>query len=87
MQLVTVFVHYNFPTRDVAHHPEAYVRRSVLFAAACILVALHPSYVASALIEGNQEISTSLEWIRTYSLHVVEADSDTECASVSICKI
>lgn len=78
---------FNFSIRDVSHHPEAYVRRSVLFAASCILVALHPSYVASALIEGNQDISTCLEWIRTYSLQVAEADSDTECASVSLCEV
>ncbi|KAJ3696918.1 hypothetical protein LUZ61_000623 [Rhynchospora tenuis] len=71
-------------SRDVSHHPEAYVRRSVLFAASCILVALHPSYVASALIEGNQDISTGLEWIRMYSLHLAESDSDTECASMAM---
>ncbi|XP_078172745.1 telomere length regulation TEL2 family protein isoform X2 [Carex rostrata] len=71
-------------SRAVSHHPEAYVRRSVLFAASCILVALHPSYVASALIEGNQDISTGLEWIRTHSLQVAEADSDTECASMAM---
>lgn len=69
--------------RDVSNHAEAYVRRSVLFAASCILIALHPTYVASSLIEGNQEISGGLEWIRTWALHVSEADPDTECASVS----
>ncbi|MQL73400.1 hypothetical protein Taro_005760 [Colocasia esculenta] len=69
-------------SRKVSHHPEAYVRRSVLFAASCILVALHPSYVASALIEGNQDISKGLEWIRTWALHISESDSDTECSSV-----
>lgn len=71
-------------SREVSHHVEAYVRRSVLFAASCILVALHPSYVASALIEGNQEISEGLEWIRTWALHVVEADPDTECSSMAM---
>jgi len=55
----------------------------VLFAASCILISLHPSYVASSLIEGNQDISTSLEWIRTFALQVAEADPDTECTSVS----
>ncbi|XP_072980765.1 uncharacterized protein [Typha angustifolia] len=70
--------------RDVSHHVEAYVRRSVLFTASCILIALHPSYVASALIEGNQEISVGLEWIRTLALHVAETDSDTECASMAM---
>ena len=55
----------------------------MLFAASCILISLHPSYVASSLIEGNQDISTSLEWIRTFALQVAEADPDTECTSVS----
>lgn len=63
---------------------EAYVRRSVLFAASCILAALHPSYVASSLIEGNQETSNGLEWIRTWALRVAESDTDTECSMVSI---
>ncbi|XP_042515891.1 telomere length regulation protein TEL2 homolog isoform X2 [Macadamia integrifolia] len=68
-------------SREVSHHVEAYVRRSVLFAALCILVALHPSFVASALVEGNAEISKGLEWIRTWALHVVESDTDTECST------
>ncbi|XP_058102126.1 uncharacterized protein LOC131246227 [Magnolia sinica] len=71
-------------SRDISHHAEAYVRRSVLFAASCILIALHPSYVASALIEGNQEISRGLEWIRTWALHVTELDSDTECSTMAM---
>ncbi|XP_020277271.1 telomere length regulation protein TEL2 homolog [Asparagus officinalis] len=71
-------------SRDVSHHAEAYVRRSVLFAASCILVALHPSYVASALIEGNQEISNGLEWIRKWVLHVTESDPDTECTMMAM---
>ncbi|KAL6899663.1 hypothetical protein ACP4OV_006321 [Aristida adscensionis] len=71
-------------SRDISHHAEAYVRRSVLFAASCILVALHPSYVASSLIEGNQDISTGLEWIRTWALQVAEADPDTECTSMAM---
>ncbi|KAJ3675463.1 hypothetical protein LUZ60_004505 [Juncus effusus] len=71
-------------SRDVCNHAEAYVRRAVLFAASCVLLALHPSYVASALIEGELEISSGLEWIRTYSLRVAETDSDTECASMAM---
>ena len=59
------------------------MRRSVLFAASCVLIVLHPSYVASVLIEGNQDISTGLEWIRTWALRIAEADPDTECTSVS----
>jgi hypothetical protein len=55
----------------------------VLFAASCILIALHPSYVASILIEGNRDISTGLEWIRTWALQIAEVDPDTECTSVS----
>jgi hypothetical protein len=39
--------------------------------------------VASSLIEGNQDISTGLEWIRTWALQIAEADPDTECSSVS----
>nr|TKW40118.1 hypothetical protein SEVIR_1G224900v2 [Setaria viridis] len=71
-------------SRDVSQHAEAYVRRSVLFAASCILISLHPSYVASSLIEGNQDISTGLEWIRTWALQVAEADPDTECTSMAM---
>ncbi|CAM0945392.1 unnamed protein product [Alopecurus aequalis] len=71
-------------SREVSQHAEAYVRRSVLFAASCILIALHPSYVASILIEGNQDISTGLEWIRTWALRIAEADPDTECSSMAM---
>ncbi|KAJ4974448.1 hypothetical protein NE237_007622 [Protea cynaroides] len=71
-------------SRDVSHHVEAYVRRSVLFAASCILVALHPSFVASALVEGNAEISKGLEWIRTWALHVAESETDTECSMMAM---
>ncbi|CAO2039508.1 unnamed protein product [Urochloa humidicola] len=71
-------------SRDVSQHAEAYVRTSVLFAASCILISLHPSYVASSLIEGNQDISTGLEWIRTWALQVAEADPDTECSSMAM---
>ncbi|XP_022923797.1 telomere length regulation protein TEL2 homolog [Cucurbita moschata] len=64
---------------EVSHHKEAYVRRSVLFAASCILIAIHPSYVVSSLLEGNVEISEGLEWVRTWSLHVADSDPDREC--------
>ncbi|XP_024025007.1 telomere length regulation protein TEL2 homolog isoform X1 [Morus notabilis] len=66
-------------TREICHHKEAYVRRAVLFAASCILASLHPSYVVSALTEGNLEISRGLEWVRTWALHVAESDTDREC--------
>ncbi|XP_057970395.1 uncharacterized protein LOC131159474 isoform X2 [Malania oleifera] len=69
---------------EICQHKEAYVRRSVLFAASCILVALHPSYLASALIEGNPEISRGLEWVRTWALHVVESDTDRECYTMAM---
>lgn len=68
--------------RALSHHVESYVRRAVLFAASCILVALHPSYVASALVEGNSDVSKGLEWIRTWALHVAESDTDRECYTV-----
>lgn len=68
--------------RTLCHHVESYVRRSVLFAASCILVALHPSYVASALVEGNSDVSKGLEWIRTWALHVAESDTDRDCYTV-----
>lgn len=64
---------------EVCHHKEAYVRRAVLFAASCILVAIHPSYIVSSLLEGNVEISEGLEWVRTWSLHVADYDPDREC--------
>ncbi|RDX87738.1 Telomere length regulation protein TEL2-like protein, partial [Mucuna pruriens] len=71
-------------SREVCHHQEAYVRRAVLFAAACVLVALHPSYISSALLEGNAEISTGLEWIRTWALDVADSDTDKECYTMAI---
>ncbi|KAI4343658.1 hypothetical protein L6164_010980 [Bauhinia variegata] len=71
-------------TREICHHKEAYVRRAVLFAAACILVALHPSFVASALLEENVEISSGLEWIRTWALNVAESDTDRECYAMAM---
>lgn len=67
---------------EVCHHKEAYVRRAVLFAASCILVAIHPSYIVSSLLEGNVEISEGLEWVRTWSLHVADSDPDRECYMV-----
>ncbi|PON85285.1 Coatomer beta subunit [Trema orientale] len=66
-------------SRGVCHHEEAYVRKAVLFAASCILSSLHPSYIASSLIEGNLEISKGLDWVRTWALHVAESDTDREC--------
>ncbi|KAK2971352.1 hypothetical protein RJ640_030318 [Escallonia rubra] len=71
-------------SREICNHVEAYVRRSVLFAASCLLVALHPSYVASALVEGNAELSKGLEWVRTWALHVAESDSDRECYTMAM---
>ncbi|XP_077212006.1 uncharacterized protein LOC143847166 [Tasmannia lanceolata] len=71
-------------SRQISHHVEAYVRRSVLFTASCVLVALHPSYVASSLVEGNREISKELEWIRMLALHIAESDSDAECSTMAM---
>lgn len=68
--------------REISHHAEAYVRRSVLFTASCVLLALHPSYVASAVVEGNIEISGGLDWVHTWALKVAESDTDTECHTV-----
>ncbi|GKD45603.1 hypothetical protein Tco_1270248, partial [Tanacetum coccineum] len=65
-----------------SHHLEAYVRKSVLFDASCILLALNPNYVASALVEGNTEISRGLEWVRTWALSITESDTDKECYMV-----
>lgn len=69
--------------RELCHHKEAYVRRSVLFAAACIVIAVHPTYIASALVEGNVDISAGLEWIRMFALEVAESDTDRECYMVT----
>nr|XP_027122992.1 telomere length regulation protein TEL2 homolog isoform X2 [Coffea arabica] len=65
--------------REISHHIEPYVRRSVLFAASCILVAIHPTHVASALMAGNTEIPRGLEWIRTWAHDIAESDTDREC--------
>ncbi|XP_042037087.1 telomere length regulation protein TEL2 homolog [Salvia splendens] len=71
-------------SREISHHPEAYVRRSVLFTASCILVALHPSFVASAVAEGNIEISEGLDWIHRWALKVAESDTDRECHTLAL---
>lgn len=71
-------------SREVCHHKEAYVRRAVLFAASCTLTALHPSFIASALLEGNLEFSRGLEWVRTWALEVAESDPDRECYSMAM---
>ncbi|KAL1567897.1 telomere length regulation protein TEL2 [Salvia divinorum] len=71
-------------SREISHHAEAYVRRSVLFTASCILVALHPSYVASAVAEGNIEISEGLDWIHRWALKVAESDTDRECHTLAV---
>lgn len=71
-------------SREVCHHKEAYVRRAVLFAASCVLVALHPSYIVSSLVEGNLEISEGLEWIRLWALQVADSDTDRECYTMAV---
>ncbi|KAH6799566.1 hypothetical protein C2S51_036050 [Perilla frutescens var. frutescens] len=71
-------------SREISHHAEAYVRRSVLFAASCVLLALHPSYVAAAVVEGNIEISEGLDWVRTWALKVAESDTDRECNTLAM---
>lgn len=71
-------------SREICYHVEAYVRKSALFAASCILLALHPSYVASSLVDGNLEISRGLEWVRTWAIAVTESDSDKECYTMAM---
>ncbi|KAL9225128.1 hypothetical protein vseg_001086 [Gypsophila vaccaria] len=71
-------------SREVCRHKEAYVRRSALFAASCTLIALHPSFIASALIEGNHDISRGLEWVRTWALQIAESDTDRECCTTAM---
>lgn len=60
------------------------MRRAVLYAASCLLVAIHPSFVASALIEAKHEVSEGLEWLRTWVLEVADSDTDRECYTVKI---
>ncbi|KAL5543994.1 hypothetical protein UlMin_007778 [Ulmus minor] len=71
-------------SREVCHHKEAYVRRAVLFAASCILASLHPSYVASSIVEENLGLSIGLEWVRTWALHVAESDTDRDCYTMAM---
>lgn len=70
--------------REICHHKEAYVRKAVLFAASCVLLAVHPSYVASALMEGNVEFSNGLDWIRALALEVADSDTDKECYTMAM---
>ncbi|KAH9331184.1 hypothetical protein KI387_003292, partial [Taxus chinensis] len=55
---------------EISNHPEAYVRRSSLFSASRILIALHPSFIAKSLSGGDAEIAKGLEWIHTWDLRV-----------------
>ncbi|KAK1289744.1 putative protein phosphatase 2C 19 [Acorus calamus] len=71
-------------SRGISQHPEAFVRRSVLFACSCILASLHPSHVASSLIEGNHDITRGLDWIRTWALQVADSEADTECSAMAM---
>ncbi|KAG7564908.1 Telomere length regulation protein conserved domain [Arabidopsis suecica] len=70
--------------REVSNHPEAYVRRAVLFAASSVLVALHPSYIVSTLVEGNLDLSRALEWIRTWALQIADSDIDRDCYTMAL---
>ncbi|VVB04730.1 unnamed protein product [Arabis nemorensis] len=70
--------------REVCNHPEAYVRRAVLFAASSVLVALHPSYIVSALVEGNFELARALEWIRTWAIQIADSDIDRDCYTMAL---
>ncbi|CAH8340621.1 unnamed protein product [Eruca vesicaria subsp. sativa] len=70
--------------REICNHPEAYVRRAVLFAASSVLIALHPSYIVSALAEGNFELARALEWIRTWALQIADSDIDRDCYSMAL---
>lgn len=71
-------------SREVCNHAEAHVRKSVLFTCSCVLIALHPIHVASALAEGNLELSRGLDWIRSYAIQVVESDIDKECYAIAM---
>ncbi|CAA0385055.1 unnamed protein product [Arabidopsis thaliana] len=70
--------------REVCNHPEAYVRRAVLFAASSVLVSLHPSYIVSTLVEGNLDLSRALEWIRTWALQIADSDIDRDCYTMAL---
>ncbi|EOA23443.1 hypothetical protein CARUB_v10016628mg [Capsella rubella] len=70
--------------REVCTHPEAYVRRAVLFAASSVLVALHPSYIVATLVEGNLDLSRALEWIRTWALQIADSDIDRDCYTMAL---
>ncbi|CAN4117730.1 unnamed protein product [Withania somnifera] len=71
-------------SREISQHVEAYVRRSVLFTASCILISLHPSSVAAALVEGNSDISEGLEWVRSWALHIADSDTDRESYTLAM---
>ncbi|KFK34152.1 hypothetical protein AALP_AA5G107400 [Arabis alpina] len=70
--------------REVCNHPEAYVRKAVLFTASSVLVALHPSYIVSALVEGSLELARALEWIRTWALQIADSDIDRDCYTMAL---
>eukprot|EP00249_Psilotum_nudum_P015616 c25430_g1_i1 orf=372-3560(-) len=70
-------------SRQISGHREAYVRRSALFAASRIILALHPSYVARALSGEDFEIAKGLDWIREWTLRIANDDSDSDCSMMA----
>ncbi|KAG0631011.1 hypothetical protein M758_1G220500 [Ceratodon purpureus] len=71
-------------SRAVANHPEAYVRRAALYAASRVIVALHPSQVATAITGTDSSITSGLEWVREWALGLANNDPDSDCASLAM---
>lgn len=70
--------------KPISSHPEAYVRRAILYAISRIVMSLHPSHVMSAINGGDDEIAAGLDWTHTWALKIAEDDTDHECSSMAM---
>lgn len=70
------------PHREISNHSETFVRRTALFAASRVLVALHPSDVVASLTTGVSSLVANLEWVREWALDIAMNDVDEDCSAV-----
>lgn len=71
-----------FLYREISSHSEVFVRRTALFAASRVLVALHPSDVVASLTGGVSSLGSNLEWVREWALDMAMNDVDADCSMV-----
>ncbi|CAM6129063.1 unnamed protein product [Calypogeia fissa] len=70
-------------SREISSHSETFVRRTALFAASRVLVALHPSDVGASLTAGVSSLVSNLEWVREWALDISMNDVDADCSMMA----